>query len=904
MATEIASAYLSLYARMPGVEKDISDALGSSAVKSATSSEGKNIGQSLLSGLGTVVKGGALAIGTVAAAGIGVALTKGFSRLKAIDEAKAKLEGLGHETSSVDQIMQNALASVRGTAYGMDAAATVAASTVAAGVAPGQDLERTLKLVADAATIAGTDMGSMGSIFNKVATSNKIQGDSIAQLSDAGIPVVQFLAKQLGITGEEVVDLASKGKISFAQFQDAMQAGLGGAALSSGKTFSGALNNIFASLSRIGAGLLGGIFPKLAPLFQAITTALAPVEAQAGAIGEAIGKAMGPWIDSMTAWIAAIDFAKVQAGVSGLYDLIVKGDFTGKMREAFNLEEDSQTVAIILGIRNGVSGLYDLIVNGNFSSALRDAFNLEEDSGFVDFVLGAREAVGTFFASLSSGDLSGAVGSIGASLQTLSPALSAFGAQLPAIGQATATLAASGITVLTNVLAFLADNVDTIIASMPLIVAGFAIWKVATAGVVGAQMQLQAAQLVALPVNVANNAMRLQIARTELQVAAATGTSTAATNGGVLAMVRSTAAAVASRTALIATAVAQRTMAVAQAVATAAQWAFNAALTANPIGLIIAAIVALVAGLVWFFTQTDLGKEIWAGFIGFITDGINGFLAWWNPVWAGISQFFIDAWNNMVLGVQIVWNFIVTYVQTYIAILVAVITAVVQTIVNIWTGTWNGIAAVVSFVWNAIVAYVTFYINALLTTITAVVGFISGIWNGAWSNISAFFNNIWNGIIGTINGIGGAIGNAFNGVAGIVRGAFQNVVSTVRQVINQVISVVNGAIDGINSVAGSVGGALGLNISVGRIPMLAEGAIVSRPTVAMVGEGRYPEAVTPLAGPQYKKVAQAFASEVRGDSGGVHFHGPVTVRDERALVVEQEKAQTRARMSVGRVATA
>lgn len=78
--------------------------------------------------------------------------------------------------------MNNALASVRGTAFGMADAATVAASATAAGIRPGQDLERTLKLVADAATIAGTDMGSMGAIFNKAAASNKVQMDVINQL--------------------------------------------------------------------------------------------------------------------------------------------------------------------------------------------------------------------------------------------------------------------------------------------------------------------------------------------------------------------------------------------------------------------------------------------------------------------------------------------------------------------------------------------------------------------------------------------------------------------------------------------------------------------------------------------------------------------------------------------------
>nr|MBM4495706.1 hypothetical protein [Prescottella equi] len=50
--------------------------------------------------------------------------------------------------------------------------------------------------------------------------------------------------------------------------------------------------------------------------------------------------------------------------------------------------------------------------------------------------------------------------------------------------------------------------------------------------------------------------------------------------------------------------------AVATGAATAAQWAFNLALSANPITLIIIAVTALVAGLIWFFTQTEIGQKI------------------------------------------------------------------------------------------------------------------------------------------------------------------------------------------------------------------------------------------------------------------------------------------------------
>lgn len=68
--------------------------------------------------------------------------------------------------------------------------------------------------------------------------------------------------------------------------------------------------------------------------------------------------------------------------------------------------------------------------------------------------------------------------------------------------------------------------------------------------------------------------------------------------------VRTAASMVVARTAMIATAVGT-------GIATAAQWAWNAAMTANPIGIIIVAIAALVAGIIWVATQTTWFQTAW-----------------------------------------------------------------------------------------------------------------------------------------------------------------------------------------------------------------------------------------------------------------------------------------------------
>lgn len=338
---------------------------------------GKSAGSKMGTALGTALKVGAVAVGGAAIAGLGVALTKGFGRLQAIENAKAKLSGLGHDVETVTGIMNDAMAAVKGTAFGLDEAATVAAGAVAAGVKPGKDLEKTLRLTGDAATIAGVGMGEMGAIFNKVASSNKIQGDVIAQLNDAGIPIVQLMAKELGKTAEETVNLASEGKINFEIFQKAMENGLGGAALKSGDTLQGAFKNTMAAVGRIGASLLSGVYPRIRDFFAGAIEWLKPLEEGAKVAGAAVGAFLGRALD----------------GAQGLYDLIVKGDFTGKLTAVFGWEEDSPFVDFLLRARDGAIGLYDLLVKGDYTGMLRRAFGWEEDSRFVDFLLTIRDTV-------------------------------------------------------------------------------------------------------------------------------------------------------------------------------------------------------------------------------------------------------------------------------------------------------------------------------------------------------------------------------------------------------------------------------------------------------------------------------------------------------------------------------
>lgn len=176
--------------------------------------------------------------------------------------------------------------------------------------------------------------------------------------------------------------------------------------------------------------------------------------------------------------------------------------------------------------------------------------------------------------------------------------------------------------------------------------------------------------------------------------------------------------------------------------------AFNAAIVANPIGAIAAAIAAVVAGLVWFFTQTKIGQKIWAGFV-----------SWIKNAWQGIADFFVGIWSGISDGAKNLWNGVT---DTW--------NAVVDTIKNAWNGIveffsnlWSGITSGVSAAWTAITQ----------TIMTIVQPFIDG------------FLNIW-------NGIKDGLSQMWEGVKMIFQGAWDFIKSIVLGAVLIVLDIVTG----------------------------------------------------------------------------------------------------------------
>lgn len=323
-------------------------------------------------------------------------------------------------------------------------------------------------------------------------------------------------------------------------------------------------------------------------------------------------------------------------------------------------------------------------------------------------------------------------------------------------------------------------------------------------------------------------------------------------------------------------------------IATVAQTAFNVAMAANPIGLIVLAIAAVVAGLVWFFTQTEIGKQIFGEFVKFVSGVFENIVS----VISTVANAIIVPFQNFLAIVSPIFDVLWRIVSGVFILILAVVATAIESIVQPfiwlfqnWQTVWNNICGFVSTIWNIIVGVVTAYINtmnaiisAIVNTIMAVISpivnwinsviiqpianFFSGLWNGVvqgvtgfvqgvmnvispianWINsniiqpVSRFFSGLWNGIVQGVSGLAAGIKNAFSSIVGIIKAP-----------INAIIGGVNTVIRGLNNikVPDWVPGLGGAHPNFPTIPMLAKGGVVDNATMAIIGEAGK-EAVMPL----------------------------------------------------------
>lgn len=259
--------------------------------------------------------------------------------------------------------------------------------------------------------------------------------------------------------------------------------------------------------------------------------------------------------------------------------------------------------------------------------------------------------------------------------------------------------------------------------------------------------------------------------------------------------------------------------AAASKVAAAGQWLVNAALSANPIGLVIAAIVALVAIFVVLWKKNETFRRIvtatWEA-IKTAAKAVWGFLkGYFQTMFAVYKAIFQKAFSVIKAVVTTVFNFLKGYFKTVFTVYK-----------TIFVTAWNVIKTVVSTVFGKVKDVVQTVLQNVKGVIQTVMGTIKGVWRTVWGGFKDIVTNVWDGIVSGIKGS-----------------------------VNLIIDAINILISGMNKLEFSapdwvpVIGGKSWGVDIPLIPRLAEGGIVKKTmggTVAVVGEGRYDEAVIPL----------------------------------------------------------
>lgn len=240
-------------------------------------------------------------------------------------------------------------------------------------------------------------------------------------------------------------------------------------------------------------------------------------------------------------------------------------------------------------------------------------------------------------------------------------------------------------------------------------------------------------------------------------------------------------------------------------------------------------IAAVVAALVWFFTQTETGKQIWQDFMSWLSSAWQEIAPVLTGVWNGIVETATTVWNNMMAVVapiiqsvvdfiksvwdgislwwaenqgliqqtfETVWNAIQMVIQTVMPIIQSIIETAMNILAPFIETTWNNICTVVTTVWELIKIAIQTAMDIISGIITAVMAVINGDWSTAWEAIKGVGEAIWNGL----SAAGQAIFDGFAQILSNIWETIKSVASSAWEALKaSVLSIIDGLVSGAQS---------------------------------------------------------------------------------------------------------
>lgn len=648
----------------------------------------------------------------------GITLVKGFGRLVGIDDARAKLSALGNDAQTVEQIMDSALTSVKGTSFGLEEAATTAANAVAAGIKPGQELTDYLTMTADAAAIAGISMSEMGSIINQVQTGQTAYTEDLNQLADRGLPIYQWLADEAGVAASQVKALASDGQISSEMLFNAIQNNIGGAAQIIGeKSFSAALANIGASISRIGANFLdaggqgGGFFSQLKPLMSDFNASLSTLETKASELGVKFGAAFASIVQKVQQVKAQFDSLSpttqgIIIKVAGIGSAIAVG-IGPALKVIGPLVSGFGSVVKVLSLFASPIGV---VVTAIAALAAGFSYLMQTNEGFRNTVMSIINAVLPGIQSLISVLSANLMPLFQTIITTVAGIASAV---IPAFQSALANLVPVIIQIV-NTISNIAATVLPVIISLINQLAPFLVQLADVIGQIFAALAPMIAQLVNTLFPVIQNIVTV-ISNAVQSVMPAV----VAILNVIMSVIQALAPVIMDILSVVISVVS------------------NIISTISPIisfvGMVISQIMAVITPIVTFIANIIATIiQVIGTIVGTVTGIFSTVYSIISGVWSNISQFISTAINA--------------------------ISTIISGLTNTVGGVFNGIYSVVSTIMGKVRNYITSVFNGIKTAWNGLTSFVSGIFSGIGSAVNELVSQVKGFVNGVISGINAAIG--------------------------------------------------------------------------------------------------------------------------------------------------
>lgn len=695
---------------------------------------------------------------------------------------------------------------VKGTSVGMTDAATATARFNSVGMDLNKsttEFKNMTKVLAGTgnATAAGIDAASLA--ISQMAGKGKLDMGNMLQLMNTMPNALAFVSQSTGISMKDIQQAISDGKVSYEDFSKALQdqsvkvdeqfAKQGGVMAQTGKTFEGSISNMKAAVARFGASILEGIgqskitdaMANIGSKIDETATKITPIIPKVVDFGTKLfnlAQKFAPVIGAFLAFkLGALGVGTVMKQVGSIFTAFAKNPilsiimllvaafvqaythsetFRKAIQDLFSAIQNSgamellkiafERISTVVGqVKDSVSKLWDNISKGtSTSNIIQTIVGFFNNLGLavydvVDFVTKLWESL------QNSGALDGFKNAFKNTFSIISSLVSPVIDLVKKLWDKISEAGSQQSVIETLDSAF--SMVGSTIESVTGFVKGLVDWfKQGGTGV-----DVLKAAFVGLGTILGGYAVYQGILKGITLAQKAWGVATQ-----VWAGITKT--------------------------ATVVQKLFNSAMTDNAIGLVVVAIMAVVAALIYFFTQTTAGKQIWQDFIN-----------WIKNAWQGISSFFSGLWNGIVQ----IFNTTVTAIHDFVVPIFNTIASGIQIAMNlIWSViqiAWQLIKVTIEFVVGGIIAYIKFGFNTLVSIIQFVMNIIKSVITTVWNFISPF-------IMGVVNGIKNAISIAWNAISSIISSVMNAIKSFIVPIWNSIKAVISSVMNAIKSVISSI----------------------------------------------------------------------------------------------------